>query len=155
MKTRYFYPVIFAAMSSTGGIAHAQDVDELDVTMELVEEGGRPESIIEPIVLPDTAAAEAVENSARGLATANAARELGRDFGQARAEEARQRGEEARSTVEDNAQEGLARARQDLRDHAREGALEDVPADARENIPDHVRDRLLDNAGRNPLVGEL
>ena len=147
MKKRYFYPAIFAAMSLTGGFAQAQAVD-LDVTMNLVEEGGRPDSIIEPIVLPDTAAVEAVEKSAHGLATANAARELGREFGQARAEEARQRGEDVRSAVEDKAGEDLARARQNLRDHVPEGALENIRADVRDNIPGDVRERVPGNAGR-------
>ncbi|HEY8521382.1 MAG TPA: hypothetical protein VIN61_14990 [Gammaproteobacteria bacterium] len=76
--------------------------EALELTMTLLPENARrPDTLRNVIELPrdgDGAyrpSERAVERSARGLATANLARELGRDFGQVIAEAAQQRREDA------------------------------------------------------------
>lgn len=57
-----------------GGPVHAQ-IDDLDVTMTLIPTDAElPDAVTRQIVLPQSAAAEGVENSAEGLATANSRR---------------------------------------------------------------------------------
>ncbi|MEX0730317.1 MAG: hypothetical protein WED00_13915 [Aquisalimonadaceae bacterium] len=73
--------------------AYAQ---ELDVTMEVVDDNGTEEVIVNRLELPEDASDQGRESSRYGLDTANEARERGREFGQSRASEARERGEEAR-----------------------------------------------------------
>ncbi|HEX6998821.1 MAG TPA: hypothetical protein VF322_11805 [Gammaproteobacteria bacterium] len=75
---------------------------DLEITMTLLPEGARrPDMLRTVIELPRNGDGEyrpsvrAVERSARGLATANLARERGREFGEAMAEAAQQRREEA------------------------------------------------------------
>ena len=143
MNTRHiFYPFIIAALTSIGGIAMAQETDELDLTMDLLEEGETPEDIVEPIALPEDASPQGVESSADGLATANEARERGREFGQDTAAEARQRGEDARDDASDNAEEALSRARQNVKDNIPAGTFDNIPEHVRDNVPEHVRDRI-------------
>jgi len=129
MKTRILlYPFITAVLSSYSGLSMAQDTDlDLvdDPTLVVVEEDADPETAMEPIVLPDDASAQAVESSAQGLATANEARERGREFGQDTAAAARERGAEARDRAADRASEARERAVE-----ARERG-----ADARSNAP--------------------
>jgi hypothetical protein len=129
MKTRILlYPFITAVLSSYSGLSMAQDTDlDLvdDPTLIVVDEDADPETAMEPIVLPDDASAQAVESSAQGLATANQARERGREFGQDTAEAARERGAEARESAADRASEARERAVE-----ARERG-----ADARSNAP--------------------
>lgn len=143
MNIKFLYSsFIFAVFTLTGVSVQAQESDELDLTMDLVEEGDDLDNIVEQIELPADASAQAVESSAFGLETANAAREQGREFGQARAEEARQRGEEARGQAADNADEGLSRARQNVQDNIPGGTLDNIPENVRDNIPEQVRDRI-------------
>lgn len=113
--------------------------------------------------LPEDASEEGVENSADGLATANAAREGGREFGQQRADEARGQGretaEQARENGREFGQQQAAEARNrslDARERAGESARDSAIERARGaggNIPpaaQDARDRAADarNAGR-------
>jgi len=138
MKTRILlYPFITAVLSTYGGLSMAQDTDIVeDPTLIVVDEDADPETAMEPIVLPDDASAQAVESSAQGLATANQARERGREFGQGTAEAARERGAEARESAADRASEARERAT-GAREEARERAVEarERGADARSNAP--------------------
>lgn len=136
------YPLTVAVFTLAGGNALAQEIDDLDVTMNLVEEGEELANVMEPIVLPNFAAPQGVENSAFGLASANDARNQGREFGQGRAEEARLRGEEARTAAADNAEEALTRARQNVKDRIPADGLENIPDNILDNIPTDVRDRI-------------
>lgn len=84
-------------------------------TITVVDEDAKPADVVNTLTLPAKASAKAVEKSAKGLATANAAREsrgnetaaeareLGREFGERTAEEARQSnpGAEVRETAGD------------------------------------------------------
>lgn len=148
------YPFVIAAFTAYGGVAAAQDNgDDLDVTMDLIEEDEAPDSAMEPIELPGTASEQGVESSADGLATANEARERGREFGQDTAEEARQRGEDAREEASDDAEEALSRARQNVKDNVPSGALDNIPENVRDNIPEDVRDRIP--GGADDLVENI
>lgn len=74
--------------------SYADDIDDIepisdDDTMIVIEEGDTPEDIVNIISLPMQASDMAHENAVSGQETANLARELGREFGQAKAEEAR------------------------------------------------------------------
>lgn len=115
--------------------AQAAQSTELDITLTVVGEDEDAEDVVEPIALPERASQVAVEHSASGLATANAARENGREFGQATAEQARERGSE-------NAENALTQARENVKDNIPEGRLDNIPENVRDNIPEQVRSRL-------------
>lgn len=118
----------------------ANENDDDPVTMQAMEESDDPDEIFEQIELPEVASEVAVEASEHGLATANAAREDGREFGQSRAEEARERAGDAGEAGEsalDEARDGIAG------DMAR-GDFDNLPEQARENIPEEVQDRIRD-----------
>jgi pyruvate/2-oxoglutarate dehydrogenase complex dihydrolipoamide acyltransferase (E2) component len=101
--------VLCTAMPASA--ADPEAADELDVTMRLIgdPEALRPESITRRLSLPtpQPAPAAAQESSAaappaaQGLATSEAARELGREHGQEVAERAREMAEQAREQRED------------------------------------------------------
>jgi len=136
------YPFVIAALATYGGPLLAQQGDDLDITMTVVDEDAEPDTAVEPIVLPDSAALQAVESSAQGLATANEARERGREFGQDTAEAARERGTEARESAAER-----------VRDNIPTNALENIPENIRDNIPADVRDRLSEPGRPNNLPG--
>lgn len=84
--------------------------EELELTMKLMPAGAElPDAVTKTIQLPPAASAQAAEASARGLSTANEAkqnrpdgldtaadaRERGREFGDAMAEQARENREDA------------------------------------------------------------
>ncbi|MEX0943450.1 MAG: hypothetical protein WD002_12995 [Pseudomonadales bacterium] len=148
MNTKHMmYFFVIGAMSSYGSLAVAAPDDNadqraLDVTMEVMAEGQGPDDVVETIELPATASPTGVENSATGLATANEARERGREFGQDKASEARQRGEDAREGAADNAAEARLRAQQNMQDNIPTGALDNLPDEVRDNLPKEVRDRV-------------
>jgi len=143
MKLRTcIYPFLIAAMATYGGPLLAQQGDELDITMTVVDEDAQPDIAVEPIVLPDSAALQAVESSAQGLATANEARERGREFGQETAKAAHERGAEARESAAER-----------VRDNIPTNALENIPENIRDNIPAHVRDRLFESGRPNNPPG--
>lgn len=132
-------------LAITPVLAEDEDSDpDDDITMAVVEEGELPDAVFEQIELPEEAAAIAVERSERGLDTANTAREDGRAFGQAMAEEARERANGADEAAED--------ARSDARDRMASdvagGNFENLPEQARENIPQDVQDRVRDARDR-------
>lgn len=77
--------------------------DDLDVTMDVIEDDADEERITQQLRLPESASEQGRESSEYGLDTANEARERGRDFGEDRAEEARERGEEARERARERA----------------------------------------------------
>jgi len=73
------------------GTAWAQQRD-LEVTMEVVPANAAASAANEirlPLALPETVSPRGQEASAFGQETANAARELGREFGRAQSEKAR------------------------------------------------------------------
>ncbi|MDQ2076906.1 hypothetical protein [Marinimicrobium sp. ABcell2] len=91
----------------TAAPLHAQED-----TLIVIDDETTVEEVTKVLELPVEAAAEATENAARGLDTANAAREGGREFGAKQAEDARERGNEAR----DNAGQSARERAQDARD---------------------------------------
>ncbi len=112
------------------GHAYALDDDTMEV-------GDDAESIVNQIALPDMAAGTARDSAAKGLETANAARESGQAFGQAMAEE---RGGAARE-IGEAAREAAAEISSDARESASEAASQarenaaDIAAEARESAP--------------------
>lgn len=85
--------LVFLVAVFPPGIAAADD-RPLDVTISVVDSpGDLPDAVTKTITLPDAALASDVaqERSAKGLETANQARELGREFGQSVAEDAKTR----------------------------------------------------------------
>ncbi|MFP3983752.1 MAG: hypothetical protein ACLFV2_08710 [Desulfurivibrionaceae bacterium] len=160
MKRKYIYYFFIAAIiGSYSGVAAAQPNDNaddraLDVTMEVMEEGERPDSAMEDIELPEAASQQGVEGSARGLETANEAREQKREFGRERAQEARQYREEARQEAGEDAEQARGRTEQNIRDNVSRDRMDNMPDDVRENVPDDVRDRVRDTVrDRTPGQG--
>lgn len=93
---------------------YAQDsTSEGEATIEVVGDAeAQPEDISNAISLPEEAAAEARQNAAFGLETANNAREKGEESGEEQAEEAREQGRNnagfgAEISAEDQASGGL------------------------------------------------
>ena len=104
--------LFLAAVLAPVVVAQEDDGDgSVDDTIVVVDENADPEDIINILELPETASDRGRESSAKGLATANAARENGREFGQQMSEDARsnrdaQRDEarqESRGNVNENA----------------------------------------------------
>jgi len=87
--------LVFLVAVFPPGIAAADD-SPLDVTISVVDSpSDLPSSVMKTIELPNPARQASdigEERSSKGLSTANQARELGRDFGQAVAEDAKTRG---------------------------------------------------------------
>ncbi|MDZ7803330.1 hypothetical protein [Thiohalophilus sp.] len=83
--------------------AQAQE-DDLEVTLEAVPADSSADAAVNDIVLPQDADAEAHENAAFGIDTANKARrlreEMGEDFGQDVSGAARERAEERTQNIE-------------------------------------------------------
>lgn len=151
MKLKMLVIAMGLPLALSAGYLQAQETeDDLDVTMSVLEEGETPDAALEPIALPEDASETAVESSAAGLATANAAREDGRAFGASRAEEARQRGAEAREQGRERADEALGNARDRVKDNIGGGALGNVPDNVRDNIPTDVQDRIPDVGSNIP-----
>lgn len=70
-----------------------EETSEGEATIEVVGNiEAQPEGLTDAISLPDEAAAEARQNAALGMETANRARDKGEESGQAQAEEARENG---------------------------------------------------------------
>lgn len=111
---------LLAAGTLALGMATAASADDLDVTMDVVEEDGTEETLVNRLELPETADEQGRESSQFGLDTANDARERGRDFGQDRAEAARERGAEARERGMD-ARDARESARERASDAASRG----------------------------------
>lgn len=128
MKSRnLFCPIFIAALAAYGGVALAQEGDDLvDETMQLVDEEGGPENAIETLALPENASPQGVESSAEGLATANEARERQREFGESRAAEAREGVEAARMSAADGRDEARLNATEarSAAESARQGAAD-------------------------------
>ena len=101
MTIRMKTPLILLAGLALAPAAFAAEAPPAD-TITVVDEDATPEDVASTITLPAKASEKAVESSAKGLATANAARaangndtaqearEQGREFGQRVAEQARQ-----------------------------------------------------------------
>lgn len=148
MKRRYIYYFFIAAViGSYSGVAAAQPNDnadnaDLDVTMEVMGEGQGPDRAMETIELPEAAAEQGVESSAKGLETANEAREQKRELGRERAQETRQYREEVRREVGEDAEQARDRVEQNIRDDVPRDRMEDMPDDVRDNVSEDVRDRV-------------
>ena len=87
--TRYTIGTVFAFALSSAAWAQQRD---LEVTMDVVPANASADATGEiklPITLPGTASPQGRDASTFGLETANRARDLGRDFGQAVSEAAR------------------------------------------------------------------
>ncbi len=101
MSTKFKYPLLLVAGLAWGPVLYAAEATSTD-TITVVAEDATPEDVVSNITLPAKASAKAVEQSKKGLDTANSAREVGgnataaeareqgREFGQATAEAARQ-----------------------------------------------------------------
>ncbi len=90
MSTRFKYSVLLVAGLAWGTALQAAESTPTD-TITVVAEDATPEDVVSNITLPAKASAKAVEQSKKGLDTANAARELG---GNATAAAAREQGRE-------------------------------------------------------------
>lgn len=137
-------PALYAA---EGDEADAGPED--DATMAVVEEGQAPDASFRDLALPEDAAEEGVENSAEGLATANAAREEGR----ANASEASEASQEGRETARAAREQGrafgeetAARAREEAGEAGR--TADEALGDARETARDSVPENAAEEAGR-------
>jgi hypothetical protein len=72
--------------------SYAAESDVPDITMTVLESEEAAERVVSEIQLPEKASPVAKEKAAKGLETANEARQRGREFGQERAEQAREQG---------------------------------------------------------------
>jgi hypothetical protein len=137
MKKSNWLSLMLAA-ALLAGPAYAEDEDEgsADVgdedTIVLIDDETTVEDIVSQIRLPESASETAREKAAKGLETANAARDGGRAFGQSMAEG---RGEAGRA---------IGEAARDAR-----GSAADVAAEARQNASDVAND-ARNNANNNP-----
>ena len=101
-------------------------------------------SLVQDIQLPDSASQQGVDSSAKGLATANAARE--------QAAEAKQERDEARESAKD-AHEAAHTAAQDARDNAHDiadsahHAAQDAADQARQTAQEHSREAAQASVG--------
>lgn len=87
MKHKMIFALILLLASWAIPAAYADEGDE--DTIVVIEEDGTPEDVVNVISLPERASDMARQRAASGQETANAAKEFGRDFGQAKAEESR------------------------------------------------------------------
>ncbi len=140
MNTQRFALVMLTSGLLLGGPAMAQtDMDTEEDTMTVVDMDGAPEDVVNVLELPDVAAEAAVEAAARGLGTAERAREDGRAFGEQQAERAREDGrafgreqgesarERARDARESAGESARDQAQERARDMDRPGAPDDRP----------------------------
>lgn len=137
----------FFCLGTAPAFAQQASTPPTTVTMQVLEEGEDTDELFERIELPEDASDQARESAQRGLDTANAARAGGRDFGQAVAEEARQRG------GAEAADEARDAARDQLGDDIARGDLENLPQQARDNIPEEVKERIRNRPGRGGRGG--
>jgi hypothetical protein len=119
MKSNVKYSLLLIAGLAWGPVLYA---DESTDTITVVEEDAEAEDVVSTITLPPKASPKAVEQSKKGLDTANAARatqgnataaearELGREFGEGKAEAARS------SNPSAEAREAASEARSDRAD---------------------------------------
>lgn len=128
MRTRLM-SALLASLLAGGAMAQENDetpVETLDLTMELMPEGAtQPDAVTRIIELPAAAAEAARENAARGLDTANAAREARGDGNGSVAEEASERGLERAQQV----REDIGRGRPDGAGPPEDLAPTDLPGD--------------------------
>lgn len=89
---------ILLSMTLTG-VVNAADVDDLDVTIDLIGPGEADTALMNRIELPFAASEQARERAQHGLDTANDAREKGRGFGQEMAANMRQSREQIRDNI--------------------------------------------------------
>jgi hypothetical protein len=83
--------IMFAAILLVcASASYAAEGDVPDITMTVLESEDAAEGVVSEISLPQKASPVAQERAAKGLGTANEARERGREFGQERAEQARE-----------------------------------------------------------------
>ena len=123
---------VYAEEDNDGDTSNTTE-EEMEVVM--AEEGDDPEDIIKLLELPENASDTGRINSAKGLETANLAREDGRAFGQAMAEG---RGEAGRA-IGEAAREAAA----DIAKEARESA-----SDRAQEARDKAANMRPENAGR-------
>lgn len=90
MKKLYMLPVVaFAALALGSSPVLAEEDAELDA---VASEEAEPSDATRELSLPDDASEQGRESSARGLDTANQAREKREEFGRDTARDARERG---------------------------------------------------------------
>lgn len=80
-------------------------------TMVVIDEDTSVDDVANVLELPENVSPEAATNSTRGLDTANAAREGGREFGEQQAASARSRGQDARENAGAGARDNAGSAR--------------------------------------------
>lgn len=137
----------FLCIGTAPAFAQQTSTPPATVTMQVLEEGEDTDELFERIELPEDASEQARESAQQGLDIANAARAGGREFGQAVAEEARQRG------GAETADEARASARDQMGDDIARGDLENLPQQARDNIPEEVKERIRNRPGRGGRGG--
>lgn len=124
MNIKSGYPLLLVAGLVASPALYAADAPGKQDTITVVAENAKPDDVVSTIALPESAAAKAVEQSKKGLDTANAARELGREFGQNTAEQA---GADNPSTQMREAAAAAREAASSARSDAAETALERRP----------------------------
>lgn len=142
MKVRnvVLFSSVVAMSMGFNSLSWADDDDtDLDgVTITVVDEDDTPESTVELIALPENASATGVENSQKGIDTANMARKDGKAFGQATAEAAKAKGEEAKNNAMNAANEATGQHLDSIKDLV----SSNVPDVAQDKIPTDVLDSI-------------
>lgn len=141
MNTKTIFPFFVSltlACCYTSVSLADDDGEDLDVTITVVDEDDSAETAFTLITLPEQASATGVENSQKGIDTANLAREDGQAFGQATAEAAKNNGEEAKSNTLNVAADASNQNQESIKDLI----SSKVPDVAQDLIPGDVLDAV-------------
>jgi hypothetical protein len=84
--------MLAAILLVCSSVSYAAEGEVPDITMTVLESEEAAERVVSEIKLPEKASPVAQERAAKGLGTANEARERGNEFGQERAQQARENG---------------------------------------------------------------
>jgi flagellar biosynthesis/type III secretory pathway protein FliH len=150
-KANWIWLTMTAALLAGPTYADDESTDVGEDTMVVIEGDMTPEDIVSVIQLPEAASETARERAAKGLETANAAREDGQAFGremsEGRGDAGREIGEAAREAAANIAQDARESA-SEIAEQARESAA-DAAAEARQNAADAAANARANADGRD------